>query len=371
MMAESESNAKLTGDDAKPTFFHDFLGSHAAGDDPSPAISAASDLGSEKQVINPLEGFPFYGLGAGSDLTGSEMSNRSAGYKRSLSDSAFMGSSGDGFQHVRPESAEGLHLKKILRNADEELPRQANDEAMFFALNPLRPTLTLHLSGPPSGSRTDPSGPKWDQGIPLHVAPTLQHAPLHLGQISPFGIDTPPNKFKDGNAGPSRVSQFAADEGSRTGIKGSGILNSINVGIRGPNRVPSEVMLSGIRNIFGKPNSQPESSALASRHESASGSRQMTIFYGGQAHVFDDVPPNKADVIMALAGSNGGSWSTSYAKSATLVTGESFKPNDAGVASKHVTPGEFKRSLSIAGSHEGGAIMNVKHGESMGGTRAV
>lgn len=60
----------------------------------------------------------------------------------------------------------------------------------------------------------------------------------------------------------------------------------------------------------------------------------MTIFYGGQAHVFDDVHPNKvillslclntfifklymnanvslqADVIMALAGSSGGSWST-------------------------------------------------------------
>nr|GMD53151.1 protein TIFY 8 [Ipomoea batatas]GMD53152.1 protein TIFY 8 [Ipomoea batatas] len=39
----------------------------------------------------------------------------------------------------------------------------------------------------------------------------------------------------------------------------------------------------------------------------------MTIFYGGQAHVFDDVQPNKADIIMALAGSNGGSWSTTYA----------------------------------------------------------
>lgn len=65
-----------------------------------------------------------------------------------------------------------------------------------------------------------------------------------------------------------------------------------------------------------------------------SSTKQMTIFYGGQAHVFDDVHPNKvillslclntfifklymnanvslqADVIMALAGSSGGSWST-------------------------------------------------------------
>lgn len=30
-----------------------------------------------------------------------------------------------------------------------------------------------------------------------------------------------------------------------------------------------------------------------SRLGSTSSSRQMTIFYGGQAHVFDDVHPNK------------------------------------------------------------------------------
>lgn len=33
--------------------------------------------------------------------------------------------------------------------------------------------------------------------------------------------------------------------------------------------------------------------SLDSRHGMASMSRQMTIFYGGQAHVFDDVHPNK------------------------------------------------------------------------------
>jgi len=38
----------------------------------------------------------------------------------------------------------------------------------------------------------------------------------------------------------------------------------------------------------------------------------LTIFYAGQAHVFDDIHPNKADAILALAGSNGRSWSTTY-----------------------------------------------------------
>lgn len=33
-----------------------------------------------------------------------------------------------------------------------------------------------------------------------------------------------------------------------------------------------------------------------SRHGMVSGSRQMTIFYGGQAHVFDDVHPNQVRI---------------------------------------------------------------------------
>lgn len=385
IMTESKSNAKITVDEAKPSF-HDFFGRSsspaspraAPGDDLPPSISAASDLGSEKQVTNLLEGVPFYGPGAGS-----EMSNISTGNKRSLSESVFMGSPRDGFQHIQTESGENLHLKKILRNAGAERPMRAHDEVMFFATNPLRTCSTPHLLGSSSSSRTNPNGPKWDRAIPLHLGP-------RVGQISPLGLHIAPNRFKDGNVGPLGVSQSAADEGSRTGIKGSGILSSISGGMGVSDRVPSGVMLYENRKNSGKPNSKPESSGSASRHGSASGNHQMTIFYGGQAHVFDDVHPDKADVIMALAGSNGGSWSTSYAKSTTPATGESFKLKEADVASKQVPPGKLKRNLSIAGStarkfgsgnqisvplvaggHQGGIIMNAKQGENAGEMEAV
>ncbi|KAL9993685.1 putative TIFY/JAZ family protein [Helianthus debilis subsp. tardiflorus] len=39
--------------------------------------------------------------------------------------------------------------------------------------------------------------------------------------------------------------------------------------------------------------------------------------------MFDDFHPNKADVIITLAGSNGGSWSTSF------LPNSSLKPYDA------------------------------------------
>lgn len=370
IMDESKSGAKITANETNPSFFHDFFGrSSSAGtvratarDDVSPAISVASDLGSEKYTTNFLEGIPFYGPGAGSDVSGSEITSRSAGNKRSLSDSVFMGSSRDGFQHIRPESPEGLHLKKILRNADADQPRGAHNVNMFFATNPLRTSSTPHLLGSPSGS-----GPKWDRTIPLHVGPTLQHTMPRVGKNSPLGIYTPTNRFRGGNVGPSGLSQSAADEGSRTGIKGSGVLSSIGGGMGVFDRIPSGVVLGGNRKSFGKPNSEPESSASASRQGSTSGNCQMTIFYGGQAHVFDDVHPEKADVIMALAGSNGGSWSTNYAKSASPTTSESFKAKEASVTSKHETPGELRRSLSIAG----GLNMNVKQGGNAGETGAV
>jgi len=59
-------------------------------------------------------------------------------------------------------------------------------------------------------------------------------------------------------------------------------------------------------------NGVQESSIPASPKCVTSASRQLTIFYAGQAHVFDDIHPTKADAILALAGSNGRSWSTTY-----------------------------------------------------------
>jgi len=112
------------------------------------------------------------------------------------------------------------------------------------------------------------------------------------------------------------ITQPAADEGSRTGIKGSpliGLINSNNSATpvpagssggppplpQGPtNCTPSGGSDSLLPSILKGP-------PRASRH--------LTIFYGGQAHVFDDVPSDKVEAILAMAGSHGKSWSTIYA----------------------------------------------------------
>lgn len=84
---------------------------------------------------------------------------------------------------------------------------------------------------------------------------------LHVqGKLAPFGCQVPSNRFKDANAGPSVISQAAADEGSRTGIKGSGILSSIDARSGVTDRSPSEMLLTGTKQKTGTHNSEPESS---------------------------------------------------------------------------------------------------------------
>jgi len=184
---------------------------------------------------NHLDGIQLFG--PRSDVSGSIMSNRFSGNKRSNSDSHF----------TTQEHPETLHWSKLLRN------------------------------GPGSFS--------------MNVNPLANQPPRGGGQISHLLHQLSTSRFKDENVGPSVIAQTAADEGSRTGMKGPGILSSFTM----PNSSKLE--------SFAPSNT-------GNRKDLASSTKQMTIFYGGQAHVFDDVHPNKADVIMALAGSSGGSWST-------------------------------------------------------------
>lgn len=54
-------------------------------------------------------------------------------------------------------------------------------------------------------------------------------------------------------------------------------------------------------------------------------------------------------MIMALAGSNGGSWSTTYLPKSAPAPGESYVPggeNETGMASNFASPHEFRRRLS-------------------------
>ncbi|XP_044464785.1 protein TIFY 8 isoform X2 [Mangifera indica] len=328
---------------------------------PRGPISSTSDLASERQAGNHLEGVPFYGTR--SDISGPEISNRLVGSKRSNSESAFMGH----------EYSEGLHLMKLLRNgAGGEKPRRSNDDEVLCGMQQLRPTSASLILQPSANSRMDPNVSRWERTIPINTGSAAQYHPRG-GQLVPFMHQVVPNRFKDANAGPLIISQSAADEGSRTGIKGPDILSSVNVSGGVSEKNSSSLLQGGTRPKSGSLFSEPESSTPPSRQGLVSASRQMTIFYGGQAHVFDDVHPNKmtawllpdyfqADVIMALAGSNGGSWSTTYSpKSTARPVGENLLPGgdpEAPISGNMALPQELRGRLSVTG--------NTSHGSGSG-----
>ncbi|KAL4280613.1 hypothetical protein GQ457_03G045450 [Hibiscus cannabinus] len=329
----------------KPTMFHDFLGTKAANSSvvlapkvsdarfpdacPSPSasvgassgggggasrgpFSSTSDLGSERQGRHHLEGIPYYG--PRSEISGPDISNSLTGSKRSNSDTAFMAH----------ESLESLHLMKMLRNgAGGEQARRSNEDEVFLGMKSMRHSSMSRILQPPTCNRLEGNAIKWERSVPSAV----QYA-SRGGHFAPFVHQVSSNRFKDTNAGPSVISHAAADEGSRTGIKGPGILSSINASSVPAEKGSSAIVPSGERPKPGAQISETESLVTPSRQGLTTASRQMTIFYAGQAHVFDDVHPNKADVIMAMAGSNGGSWSTTYSpKSAARTVGENYVSN--------------------------------------------
>ncbi|KAK6119486.1 hypothetical protein DH2020_046772 [Rehmannia glutinosa] len=307
-MAHAQGNSKNNkanvsinagGDtEVKPTTFHDFLGNKGQGQESAPAAvdgsrpppevspSSTSDLGSERNAGNHLEGIPFYG--SRGDITGPESSNRFTGNKRSNSDS-FMISSRDKFPQGLADSQDSPLLTKLLRYSGGERPRQPRDDETSFGVHQMRPISASFISQSPTGGRTDTNPSKWDRGTAVN--PALYHNILHV------------------------------------------VVRSCHMAIKGPQIGRMWALLSYHRlrlmkdpelgcSRSGKQKSgfsisEPESSSAPSQRGTESSGRQMTIFYGGQAHVFDNVHPNKADVIMALAGSNGGSWSTTYTPNST------------------------------------------------------
>ncbi|KAI7749051.1 hypothetical protein M8C21_030094 [Ambrosia artemisiifolia] len=313
IMAQHNNNNAASEDDVKPTILHDFLGRDtrcapaakfvAASDGSSASgggargggpASTASDLGSERHAGTLFEGVPFFGHKT--DLSSSKI--RYSGSKRSHSDSGFLPPSREVIPQLRPDFPETSHLMKMLRNVGTERPRWPNEEEPFMGMHQMRPTLSSSHNVQPTNAS------KWERAISVNVGPVLQY-PARAAQVVPYSYQpvTNSNRFKDSNAGSPLMSQSAADEGSRTGIKGSGILSSV--------AEPSK-----LKSVIG--NTEPGSSTPQPHQGSASVSRQMTIFNVGQAHVFDDVHPNKAEVIMTLAGSNGGSWSTSFLPNSSI-----------------------------------------------------
>lgn len=380
----------------KNPMFHDFLGikppSAAAPEDARPSesspaasvsagassgggrggpISITSDLGSERQVSNHFEGVPFYG--PRSDISGPEISNRLERSKRSSSDSAFMGSARDGMAQIGPEGHENLHLMKMLRNGSGgERQRRSNDDEVFIGTQPLRQASASLILHPGTSSRNDPGVSKWERSAPINMGPALQFPPRG-GQFMPLMHQAPQSRYRDIHASTPIVSQPAADEGSRTGMKGPGILSSINA-LGGSEKNSPVGPQSGGKPKSGMLNTDPESSNPPSRHGLASSSRQMTIFYGGQAHVFDDVHPNKADIIMALAGSNGGSWSTTFSpKSGLRPTTEGnvlAGENETGGASNAPLPRDFRGKLPVSVNSGHGLDSSERISNTIGGLQS-
>ncbi|XP_017254947.1 protein TIFY 8 isoform X2 [Daucus carota subsp. sativus] len=369
MMAHTHNNNNNThtddiAQDVKPTVFHDFLSkgsdllppagaappaSAASSGGPRGPISSTSDLASEKDAGNHYEGVPFYGLRR--DLTGPEIASRFTRNKRSSLESGYLGSSRDVLQQMQPHSLETSHIMKMFRGTGG--PRRPQDEEAFLGMHPTRPTSDSLVLQQATSARADVNASKWERATPISVGPVLPYSSLK-GQVVPFGYQHLSTRFKDSNVGPSIFHQ-AADEGSRTGMKGSGILSSINVsgGTSDRNAPSASNQNSGNRIAETESSTNQQGEALVSR--------QMTIFYGGQAHVFDDVHPNKADVIMALAGSNGGSWSTDFTQNSTIrpPPTEIELPgteNETGMAINSVFPREFRHRFSMTGNSSHGIV---------------
>lgn len=121
-----------------------------------------------------------------------------------------------------------------------ERSRRPNDDEVLLGMQSMKPSSSSQMFHPPTSSMIDAN--KWV----MNAGPSMQHLPRG-GQMAPFAHQLASNKIRDNNVGPSFISQFAADEGSRTGIKGPGVLSSINTSATASDKISSAVLLGGSR----------------------------------------------------------------------------------------------------------------------------
>ncbi|KAL5975635.1 hypothetical protein ACLOJK_019960, partial [Asimina triloba] len=187
------------------------VGASSGGHGP---VSASSDLGSERQAGKNCERVQFHG--GKSELSGPEITNRFSGTKRSNSDSAFMASLREKMYQMGPDSVETARLIKMFHNeAGGDRSRRSKDDELYA----------------PFSSRPELVVSNWDRSMPTSAG-QMVHYPSRLGQFAS-------NRYKDTSAGASLISQPAADEGSRTGIKGSGLASIINTSSGAAERNPT------------------------------------------------------------------------------------------------------------------------------------
>lgn len=135
---------------------------------------------------------------------------------------------------------------QILRSTAGEQHRRSNDDEIFLGMQPLKPTSASQIFQPSAATKIDAN--KWERSIVMNVGPSMQH-PSRGSPLTPFVHQIASNKIRDNtsNIGPSFISQSAADEGSRTGIKGPGILSSLNTVAAATEKTSSAVLLGGGR----------------------------------------------------------------------------------------------------------------------------
>lgn len=107
----------------------------------------------------------------------------------------------------------------------------------------MKPSSASHLHQPLPG-KVDAN--KWERSVLMNAGPSMQHPP-RTGQMTPFVHHIQSSKVRDTNAGPSFISQSAADEGSRTGMKGPGILSSLGTTTAASEKTLSAALLGGSR----------------------------------------------------------------------------------------------------------------------------
>ncbi|GLJ43268.1 hypothetical protein SUGI_0898360 [Cryptomeria japonica] len=238
-----------------------------------------------------------------------ETDSKSAGKKR---DSPPSTSANTIEQHTiqmtvdRTETTRSPKMAKF-ESKEDRVPnlKQHNVDDFHLAMQPPKPALSCPSLLQPSSSKPDVTVSKrWET--------SSLYGPSRLGRLGGYDEKISCTPAADNATVPS-FAQPAADEGSRTGLQGSGIANLVS---NGPwtNTCKSTGApgLSGSRSKPWSKSAGSDSVLPPSRQIGASASSQLTIFYGGQAHVFDDVSPEKADAIIGLAGSSGRSWSTTY-----------------------------------------------------------
>lgn len=140
----------------------------------------------------------------------------------------------------------------MLRNAaTSDCLRRSNGDDMFLPMQSLKPTTSgSQILQTPTGTKSDAN--KLERSILMNFGPFMQLAPLMDQRTS--------NKMGDTSAAPSFISQLAADEGSRTRIKGPGLFSSINT-INAVTEKTSS-MLGGSRAMPVTNIADPESSTI-------------------------------------------------------------------------------------------------------------